>query len=314
MGSIYSFLVEQADSAGYLPTGFRELPDQQDLMLQWGEKWIPGAFEGTLLRSNYSLKQHLLINFYLSRIVRKQIRSSSPASRTRTCEKLIKYSAISIVDPLLSFLSSSRIDLKQMRREALWLVQNTEKRELVKIGIALLGQCGKEEDIPLLRLLGSMEEFTLFAAVAAKNILGNPEEANAFLMTLAERLEGWGKIAILYELDYELPDAREWVLRKGCGNTVGLSYLANVCATKGRLADKLDGLLENPDEFDEELYQNTCDIFQGLLEDHPENDGISQYRDAQRAAFAFLKLVRSTQRASDSRTAVILTKLESLFG
>lgn len=314
MGSIYSFLLENAGADGFLPTGFRELPDQADLCLAPGERWVPGAFEGLLLRSDYSLKQHLLVNYRLSRLLARQIRSGSTKDREKSSQRLSRYAAISLVDPLLSFLSTSGLVEADMRREALWFVKESKKRELVKLGIALLGQCGLPEDLSLLRLLGSMEEFTLYAAVAAKNILAEPGAANAFLMELADHLEGWGKISILYELDYEQEEARNWVLRRGCANTIGLSYLANVCGTKGRLADRLEALLENPAEFDEELFWNTCLIFQGLLEEHAENDGISQYRDARRAALAFCQLVRATPRAADPAVSSVLSRLESLFG
>ena len=49
------------------------LPDQQDLTLQSEELWVAGAYEGTLLRSDFSIKQPLLVNYWVARKIKKYI-------------------------------------------------------------------------------------------------------------------------------------------------------------------------------------------------------------------------------------------------
>jgi|GEM_PF-3679917 len=237
--SIYEFLKEK--NTENTASDSCSLPDSGDLCLRAGEAWVPGAFEGTILRTDIRIKQHLLMNYRIAGAVRKQALQPSEARLAKLEKLLSKYSAISLVDPLCSIcvalgLVSSPEKKEALRRLAMELALRGEKREPVKVGIALLGICGTPDDAERIKPLGLHNEFTLYAAGTAVRLL-QPPARGAYLLELAERVQGWGKIAVLYELDYSDPAACLWAIKHGCENTVGLSYLSNVCATKGKLAD-----------------------------------------------------------------------------
>ena len=65
--SIYDYL-EKKTPAEIAENGYR-LPD---LDMVKGDTWVPGAYEGTILRSNVSVKLHTVINFLTALAVKKQ--------------------------------------------------------------------------------------------------------------------------------------------------------------------------------------------------------------------------------------------------
>lgn len=316
--SIYEFLKEQNAQE---PAAGCRLPDSGDLHLRPGEAWVPGAFEGILLRTDSRIKQHVVVNYRIANRVKKQALRPSKAHAAKLMKSLTKYSAISLADPLCSIcialkLVSSIEKKAALRRLALDLALRGEKREPVKIGIALLGICGNPDDLELLKPLGIHDEFTLYVAGTAVRLLDNAAR-NAYLLSLAGNVQGWGKISILYELDYTDPAVRLWAVKYGCENTVGLSYLSNVCATKGRMAEVLSQLLEgkfSPEE-ERELFHGICDIFAGLLKPAENNDGLSEYADARAAAKYFTALCdqKPELASADERTAEIRDGLKFIL-
>ena len=288
------------------------LPDQQDLVLREGEAWVPGAYEGTLLRSEFDIRQHTLINYLAARKVRKFAMRPTPENQKSVEDCLSKYSAISLTDPILSFLEAMGTDQAKLRSAALTLATESSRREPVKLAIALLGQTAKgdQKAADIVKTLARHEELTVYAIVALKNILSE-EEACAVLLSLGDELSGWGKIALMYELNYNRPEVRQWALQKGCRNTVGLSYLANICAIKGRLKEYL---LEREMAFEpveDAYFPGICDIFRGLLADDKENDGIYDYPDAVMAADAFritLKMADPAQQESARDIVALLNQ------
>ena len=226
--SIYEFLKEK-DPKEFAAGGY-QLPDSGDLHLRAGEVWVPGAFEGILLRTDSRIKQHVLINYHIANVVKKQALYPSEAH----------------------------------------------------------------------------DEFTLYVVGTAVRLL-NTTARNSYLLDLAENVHGWGKISILYELDYTDPEVCLWAVKYGCENTVGLSYLSNVCATKGKMAVVLSEMLEDrfsPEE-EQALFRGICDIFTGLLNPEEKNDGLSNYADARIAAKHFNALC---ERKPDLATSDVRTE------
>lgn len=307
--SIYDYLKnktpEEIASEGY------RLPD---LDVAKGDIWVPGAYEGTILRSNISTKLHTIINFLTALAVKKQALKPSEKNKAKLMTRLKKYPAISLVDPVCSYCFAFKIPQNEAKKDALRtlaldLATNSNDREPVKMGLALLGISGKEEDLQILEVLGKHDEFTLYAAGSATRLLKG-QKKNEFLIKLAENVEGWGKLSILYELDYSDEKTRLWAVKKGCRNTVGYSYAANVCATKGGMAEILRKLNEGEysTEEAEEIYHGVCDIFIGLLWPVDKQDGISEYTEALFACREFKKLAENMPELAtkDERTSKIL--------
>ena len=307
--SIYDYLKDKTPTE-IANEGYR-LPD---LDLQTGELWVPGAYEGTLLRSNVSTKLHTIINFLTARAVKKQALKPSEKNKAKLTTRLKKYPAISLVDPVCSYCYAFKIPQNEAKKDALRtlaldLATNSNDREPVKMGLALLGISGKAEDLHILEVLGKHDEFTLYAAGSATRLLKGKKK-NEFLMKLAENVEGWGKLSIIYEIDYSDEAARLWTIKKGCRNNVGLSYAANVCAIKGGMAEilkKLNAGEYSPEEA-EEIYHGVCDIFTGLLWPDEDQDGINEYTEALFACREFKKIADNMPElaSKDERTSKIL--------
>jgi len=310
--SIYEYLKGKTSSE-ISESGYR-LPD---LDMEKGEEWVPGAYEGTLLRSNVVFKIHTAINFFTALSVRKQALKPSEKNKSKMSKKLLKYPAIHTVDPICSFCVAFKIIKKENQKEALRvlaldLATNSEHRELVKVGIALLGICGKKEDLSVLSVLGAHDEFTLYSAGSATRLLKG-KELNDFLMNLGEKADGWGKISVLYALDYKDERAKLWTVKNGCKNTIGLSYAANVCAIKGCMADvlhKVEAGEYEPKEA-EEIFRGVCDIFSGLLWPEEGQDGIKEYGEALRAGKSFKNICQNMPdlASKDERSAEIVKNL-----
>lgn len=267
-----------------------------DIDIEKGEKWVPGAYEGILLRSDMRFKYHAMVNYFTAKKIKKQVLKPSEAHRNKLLSRLEKYSAISIVDPMCSFcvafkLTKSDEKKAALREFALDLIKNVNKREIVKLGIALLGICGKKEDLELIKPLGFHDEFTLYVSGTVCR-LSEGDEKNKYLFELLENVSGWGKIAVLFDIDYTKDDARLKVIKYGCRNDIAYSYAANVCAIKGKMHEILKQMSENNFNEDEEkiVFSGICDIFMGLINAKERQDGLSEYPYARESATLFSQI------------------------
>jgi len=305
--SIYEYICSQLNNDGFLNDSGCNLPDNNDLNLSSADFWVPGAYEGTLLRTEFDIKQNIVINFHLARLFRKQVQNPSDARRAKLISAMSKYSAIAVVDPVISFLETFKINKEEMREETLRIIMTANKREAVKLAIAILGQCAHSDDLEILKNFASHEEFSMYAVVALKKIVSG-DVADQLFMDIADHLSGWGKMAVLMELDYTKPEIRDWGLRFGCMNKISLSYSANICATKCKMITVLeDGSFVN----DETLFLGICNIFDGLLEQHTTNDSIYHYNDAINAIKYFKKYVEESKYADHPRASAIIEKLNN---
>lgn len=302
--TIYQIITENLTSGGYLPKDFNGLPDCEEVKyFNGGISLAPGEFDGKVLRSPAKIMLPAFINFRISRIIRNQIKSPTEQNRLKTLALFQKHHAIGIVDPIISFIEGS-VDKAQMRQEAIWLASSTSDREAVKMGIALLGQCGISDDCNILRTLGCHEEFTLFAIVSLRKLV--PNEANEIIFSLAQNLNGWGKISCVLDLTPSSSTIRDWLLRHGCSNSVGLSYIACTCAENSNLSETIEA-----QQIDPEFFAGATDIMSGLLiKDTSTNDGFDEYPEAKRAANAYLRHAKTMcSNEFERKTAEMLEKV-----
>ena len=287
------------------------LPDHADLGAKGAAGWVPGAYEAVLMRSDRSIRRPVLLNYITARKVRRQMLRPSEKHASVEENTILKAGALAVIDPLISFLETMKTDKTAARTEALRLLKTADRRELVKAGIGLLGWCGQEEDIDDLLTVGAHEEFTFYVAPAISALAGR-EKVNGYLIPLARDLDGWGKTAILYELNYEDEKARDFVLKDGAKNRLGEAENANLCATKGRLFETLEQLLESENEPDRETFRGICDIMTGLTAYDGIHDSINDYKNGRAAREAFIALSGRYPylAASDGRTGTIIEKLK----
>lgn len=283
MKSIYGELEKFIEENGRMPKNtVVKLADHNDIEERYRDSWVPGEFEAQILRTLYDIKPKTVQNFMMSRTVKKQIFKPCEKNSQKMVKKLSKFYAISYADPVLSFLTKS-VYKEDMRIEALRMVKELDKREIVKFGIALLGYSGKKEDVEILKFIACHDEFTLFAVRALENIVSKEKFDNLMIEIAESTSDGFGKVAAIFEIsDSPADEVREWLLEKGAVVSCGAEYVACECAIKGCLVYKLHKIaaLEREDKnlFIGKYKDGICAILNGLLkaEDTQNLDGLSE--------------------------------------
>ncbi|MBE7065053.1 MAG: hypothetical protein E7384_04465 [Ruminococcaceae bacterium] len=317
MSSIYSELKKYIEENGKMPKNtVVPLADHSDIEERYRDSWVPGSFEADILRSFYDFKPKTVQCFMLSRAVQKQIVKPCDKNRDNMVKKLSKYYAISYADPVLSFLTKS-VYKADMRIEALRMIKESEKREIVKFGIALLGYSGTKDDVDVLKFIAQHDEFTLFAVRALENIVPK-EDYDSLMVEIAESTSGgFGKVAAIFEISASPADnVREWLLEKGAAVSCGEEYVACECAVKGCLVYKLHEIAglerEDKNSFIGKYKDGICAVLNGLLkaEDTKNLDGLSEVDGILGAVVKLKEITADSDYADDVELNETFKKFE----
>lgn len=274
----------QPDGVGLAPGG-ETLPDEEetdDSEVRWGA----GALDGTM-GHHFGAGEDPEDGGQVVRAVLAALGRVETGHFRDLYELLRQGQAVGLADPLLAALRESQASLPLDRLQTLarWLATQAPDREPVKIGMAILGLFGGEEDRDLLLALGRHEELTLFAAVALANLREAPEEA---LWELARGVTGWGRIQAVERLaNAQDPRVRRWLLVEGYKNDVMNEYTAVLCASTGGLRAELEK--EPPDE---EVLAATGDLISAMIVGGPAED-IDDYEDGAAVVARFLDLLQT---------------------
>jgi hypothetical protein len=264
--------------------GAGELPDEAEGGNQ--VRFAAGAWDGILSHHvagvDEQAEAHLVAG--LLEAVTRLVREDDDDSREALYQLLLGESLVRHMDVILREMTQQEelgpLDVLPYAR---WLVRHAAHRNPLKMGMALVGLCGNEEDLDDLRVLARHDEFTLFAAVAVANLVEDPV---AEWWEMARHVQGWGKVHLVERLcqhGSDRDELRDWLLRHGCANEVMPEYLALACATGGRLAEALA-----EDEPDDELLDGACTILTALLSpDGPAGD-VDSYPEGADAVRALL--------------------------
>ncbi|RAJ08436.1 hypothetical protein LX64_01087 [Chitinophaga skermanii] len=186
---------------------------------------------------------------------------------------------------------------------ARWLAFESPDRGAVKFGIALLGLIGDKEDLENICVIGSHDEFTLFAEVAIVQMSDNPEGT---LWRLAKKVHGWGRIHIVRRLLHTKDEGiKQWLMREGFRNTVMNEYLAYQCAVAGNLRAEL-----MYKDIDDVTLHAAGDIIQALINPGPM-EGIDDYDDG--AVVIHQYLSHLTYRANTLSQYLLLQDLSKFL-
>jgi hypothetical protein len=148
-------------------------------------------------------------------------------------------SPIDVADQLSAQVRRRSLPSGGLRRLGRELAEHGTNRDAVKIGLVLLGLGGDIRDRELLLLLGTLDELTLYAAVA---LYRSQPDGDQTVQALARRVAGWGRIQAVRRLrDTTDPGIRAWLLREGFRNAITDEYLAHIAATTGDLQSALSG-------------------------------------------------------------------------
>jgi hypothetical protein len=294
---IYEHLLAHTapDTAGLTESG-EVLPDEEKVKAGSRIGWAPGALDGAG-GFEYEAGTRVQAAEAIAHLLPITLARPNGRALRKFYAALQGQAALDIVDPLIKSLQGRGIARERLRDLASWLATTAPDREPVKIGIALLGVSGLGDRVDVVRVLGRHEEFTLYAAVAFKNGLQNPEPE---LFALAQQVDGWGRIQIVRRLtDTQDATIRDWILRTGFRNSIMNEYLAYVAATTGDLAHAL--LVPEPDS---ELLRAAGDILTALFMGGPAQD-IDDYAAGAAATQRLLDHLVHRAETLDNATAVM---------
>lgn len=199
--------------------------------------------------------------------------------------------------PIAEELTALVPPTERLRQIGRWLAEHGTRRNAVALGILLLGPAGDHRDRELLILLGSLEDLSLYAAVALAR--SQPDRDRA-LFDLARRVSGWGRVQTVRRLaGTQDPQIKAWLLRDGFRNRIMDEYLAHVAATTGGLYAALSA-----PPVDDELLDGAGDILTALDLGGPAED-ITDYPAAPQTIERYLALV-AERPPSVARVAVVL--------
>lgn len=192
--------------------------------------------------------------------------------------------------PIDRFLDAIRhdrgLDRVRVAELARWLCCNGTRKGTVKAGLALLGITGEESDSFLIARLGLLEELTLYAVVALRNLLADPDPA---VFGVAQNVSGWGRINAVRRLQgTSNPEIKSWLLRGGAENRVMTEEIAYIAASTGDLRSALEG------ESDEDLLEHGAELLRALAAGGPAKD-MSDYADGAGAMAAFFGHMESAE-------------------
>ncbi len=319
--SIYSELMQTAaENGGGLPKDKpATLADHNDIEPRYRDLWVAGAFEAELLRTPYDVRAKAFQNYKMAAAVKKQIKKPCEKNYAAMEKALSKYYAISIADPVLSFIS--REDKALMRREALHIIKESNKREIVKFGIVMLGHSGIPEDVELLKFIGSHDEFTLYAAAALTNIVSESEKDDCMVALAKSTAAGWGKVAAILEIDDNPSEnVQNWLLKDGSYCYIGKEHIACECAIKGGMVEKIKQLAESDDgnkmAFLDEYYDGICNILEGLIVADRSNkglDGLSEVNEIKWAIDTLRGIVSDVNYSDTSRINAVFADIDRIF-
>jgi len=281
--SLYEFLDARLGSDGRVSEEGRQLPDEQPRTPR-GITFSAGAMDGAF-GHHFGPGEADPRAAELAGALRKA--SARPSKRNlRALYDLLSSNdtALGLVDPAMEDLMRDPPDRAALREIGRWLARTASHRDAVKIGIAVLGVTGLEdEDLQVVLTLGAHDEFTLFTAVAITNGAASPEPE---LWKLAQATDGWGRIQCVEQLRHTAdPQIRSWILHEGFRNSVMYEYLAYIAADTGGLLESL----RDP-AIDRDGLTAASEILEALINGGPAED-IDDWTDGADAVEAYLQLM-----------------------
>jgi hypothetical protein len=301
--AIYEFVRTQVEAQADV----FELPDEAEQKGS-GMRWAAGALDGVMGRHG-KVEDERLRAKQIVKGVRDLLAATTPANLEHLTRLLTRSPVLGVLDEVLADLvGTGDLDPDRFHELALFLVRTAPDREVVKLGISMLGVLVGCDERETLLTVGRHEEFTLFAAVALASTL---EQADVALWELAKRVRGWGRIhAVERLIETKNPEIRAWLLREGFRNEVMDEYLAYSCAVAGDLAGALEA-----DIVDDALLDGAAGIFSALLTGGPAED-IEDYEQAPRAADAYLRhlIRRPEHRPLELAHLLVAEQLREFIG
>lgn len=282
--SILKFLSSNLGGKGNLAETANDLPDEirDDNTI----RFAPGLMDAMLGtdESDDSKNRITELTKHLKRIATKGDKISEQEFYRLITEN---NGVVGIIDDLLQSIFHNALPIQPyLFNYARDLTTKTDKRNAVKIGIAILGLCQNKSVINEIKILGLHDEFTVYSTVAIANLSDN---ADNDLWDLAKKVDGWGKIQLVDRLAKpELTKPiKDWLIYEGYKNSIMHEYLAYTCATNGELHIKLES-----EHIEHKLFKSASDIINALIVEHSPAEDITTYPFASQVIQAFIRHAR----------------------
>jgi len=272
--SIYDIICENVGLDGRLPKGFR-LP--ATIQTPDGENYVPGARDSLEAYPNVELCEDSISTAIYSFL--------QDHKWENMLLKVRQYGAKQVHDRfryMFGFMHSS-FNIPFYQQYSHSLLNETNNIEYVKFAITMIGLYKGNMSANMLKQLETLalfDEFTYYVIT----ILICIDEGYNIILRIAQKVDGWGKIAItkLLATPY-LQERKDWVLRYGCENSISEALLGRYCARNGDLPTALSQETLDPD-----LYNGIAIIINAMLSDVNEK-GMSKYSKANDAIPLYLK-------------------------
>jgi hypothetical protein len=290
--SIFQLIRTNVDSStGRLCLRDLELPDERRAQGDSKIRWAAGAADGVATHHMGSSKQEATAK--RAAMLIEEIAQSGAMRPQKALYSLLRdESALDLVDEVLRILTARQIPIEpHLSRLAVRLATESADRAPVKFGLALLGILQLREHVDTAITLGTHDEFTLFAAVALKNML---DDSSSALWNLARRVDGWGRIQVVERLvPTDNAEIQRWLRTEGFRNSIMYEYLSHTAAVHGRLREGL----EAPNVSEADLMA-ASEIIRALISGNgAPAEGIDAYDDAAEVCRLYLEHVPRHPRA-----------------
>ena len=266
----------------------------------------PGARDGVYAYHFHSVGEVETADAVLDAL-KVVLEDPTPDAFARFYDAVRSPAVIEYVDPLLERLVlTGELDPTAVKTMAMFLAMRAPDREPVKLGLALLGTLSgvDKEELKVLTRLSLCEEFTLFGAVALVQKMERPTKR---LWWIAKRVHGWGRIHLVRILANRVtPEIQRWLVAEGYANTVGVGYLACLCAERGELLSFL-----SVDEVDQDVLKGAGEILGGLTEPG-QGEEMDDYADGAAAVERYLQHLQNSGATSLDRVLALVRILDFL--
>lgn len=283
--SLFQFISDHIDLSGKLDEEAFTLPDESPLDPHTGlpfEAGLKDALAGEPDEQAVEEKVQTIV-----RLLQKVASRGDVAAGNQLHDFLVNNGDLmGYIDPLLERIIQYNFEIEPyLYPYAKLLTFECAHRNGVKFGMSLLGLCRKEEVLPMLRMLGLHDEFTVYTTISIIYLSPDPETD---LWNLVRHVEGWGRIQVVDRLAGLAQDEtiKDWLVREGYKNSIMYEYLAYTCAVNGGLHDKLEA-----HTIDKQLFGAAGDLLEAMITGGPAED-IDVYEQASAAMEHYVRHAR----------------------
>lgn len=165
--------------------------------------------------------------------IKKLIDKPTIRRRRIIYEKVMDEYTIMYGAKLIYYIQREQLNEERLKAEALWFLEHATHREVVKFALLLLSLSEAEEDlIDRLHVIALHEEFTVYVL---PSLARSRHEGQYKIKELANHLTGWGKVALLHELDAITPKEKKWFLTQSFDDESMNEAAALIIATKAEI-------------------------------------------------------------------------------